>query len=220
MAADIRYRWSADAGIDLLTGPGVVVRAYVESFELANLMSNAEYVYPGFDRAAGPNNANDFGPRPDLRSAPKHPPVGTDYRHILRIERTGRDVFAFLCNFGYAVAFDLGDGKLQVNRQTNSGTSVTRLTMIAPVADPAVPLPPQKGPLPAPGDDVFGQWRITANELGLLPTAWPTYPTDLQACIAQAPDPVEKRDALMTGEHSRADFPTLPPYPGWPSTAG
>jgi hypothetical protein len=220
IAADVRIRWGAGPGIDLVTRPAVVVRAYVESWELANLMSNAQYVYPGFDRAVAPNGPDDFGPRPDLRSAPDHPPVGTDYRHILRIEQTGRDVVAVVCFYGYAVAFDVGGGKVKVNHYTDSGTSVRKVIMTAPAAEPAVPLPPQKGPLPAPVDDVFGDWRITGNELGLLPTDWPTYPADIEACIAKAPDPVERRESLMTGEHSRADFPTLPPFPGWPSPAG
>jgi hypothetical protein len=219
-AADLRFRWSADPSVDLLNGPAVIVRAYTESVELAKIMFNADYVYPGFDRAVAPDGPDYVGPRPDLVYPPKHPPVGTDYGHILRIERKGRDVVALVCGFGYASAFDLGGGNVMVKHYANFGTSVRRVFMVAPAREPAIPLPPQNGPLPAPVDDVFGDWRVTATQLGLVPSDWSAFPADLEACIARAPDPIERRESLMTGEHSRADFPTLPPHPGWPSAAG
>jgi hypothetical protein len=218
-AADVRYRWSADPGIDLLSGPAVIVRAYIESVELAEIMFSADYVYPGFDRAVSPDGPNYVGPRPDLVYPPEHPPVGTEYGHILGIEQKGRDVVATVCGYGYASAFNLGDGSVKVNHYSNYGTSITRVTMLAPVDEPMVPLPPQIGPLPAPVDDVFGDWRVAASNLGLLASDWPTFPVDLQACIARGPDPIERRESLMTGKHTRADFPTLSALPGWPNAA-
>src|SRR4051794_30743391 len=55
LLSDLRELWSAEPGIDLLTGPAVVVRAYWESIELAQSMGSLDYVYPGFTRAVAPN---------------------------------------------------------------------------------------------------------------------------------------------------------------------
>lgn len=216
-AADIRVRWSAEPGIDILTGPAVVIRAYLESVELANLMGDPAYVYPGFDRAVTPGGPHSVELLPDQYSAPEHQRVGTDYAHILRIDLDGRDLVTIVCQFSYAFASSLGGDEIMTHEWLNSGTSVKRITMTAP-PDQSSSLPPQKGSLPAPIDDVFGEWQVTGARLGLRPDDWTSRNSDLDECITQAPHPVEHREYLMTGERSRADFPTLMPYPGWPAT--
>lgn len=52
--------WSSEPGINLANGPAVVVRAYTESYELANAMGDNKYLYPGFKASveAGPAASN------------------------------------------------------------------------------------------------------------------------------------------------------------------
>ncbi|WP_285030106.1 hypothetical protein [Mycolicibacterium sp. lyk4-40-TYG-92] len=52
---DFRFRWSAEPGIDLTTGPAMVVRAYVEAYGVATFTVDASNVYPGFMRATPEN---------------------------------------------------------------------------------------------------------------------------------------------------------------------
>lgn len=51
----------------------------------------------------------------------------------------------------------------------------------------------------------------------LNPGEWPAELADATTCVDKAPDPVERRLYLLNGAHPRSDFPTLPPYPGWPA---
>ena len=46
--SDLRYQWDAEAGIDVLSGAAVPVRAYMESWMLAQSAGNLDYAYPGF----------------------------------------------------------------------------------------------------------------------------------------------------------------------------
>lgn len=46
-----RFRWSADPGIDLLSGPAVPLRAYLESYRLAYFTVGINAAYPGFEHA-------------------------------------------------------------------------------------------------------------------------------------------------------------------------
>lgn len=53
--ADFRFRWTAEPGIDLVSGPAVPLRAYVESWRVVLMESNMGAAYPGFE-AAVPEN--------------------------------------------------------------------------------------------------------------------------------------------------------------------
>lgn len=52
---DFRFRWSAEPGIDVTTGPAMVVRAYLESHDVATFTADAGNVFPGFMRATPDN---------------------------------------------------------------------------------------------------------------------------------------------------------------------
>jgi hypothetical protein len=57
-ADDFRFHWSASRGMDVEIGPAVAVRAYVESYRLAELTGgDLAVTYPGFLRAT-PENAD------------------------------------------------------------------------------------------------------------------------------------------------------------------
>jgi len=232
--AEDRVVWSAEPGIDLLTGPAVVVRAYMESVSLAEFEGDIGYVYPGFTRAVAPN-APEGQPDSTRDRWPntEHPRrdriVGTGRYHILRIDTAGRQVTAVVCGYGYGEALDLGNGAYGWKSNLTatdlaSGIALRWVAMTAPAETPTPPLPPQKGPAPAPVDDVFGGWQVNgyitadpAMKRNLNPAEWPSEVADGQACVDKAPDPVDRRLYLLNGVHPRSDFPTLPPYPGWPA---
>ena len=53
-----RYQWTAGPGIDLVTGPAVPIRAYMESRMDAQTMGTIDYAYHGFDRAVATKSAD------------------------------------------------------------------------------------------------------------------------------------------------------------------
>ncbi len=233
--ADIRAVWSAEPEIDLLTGAAVVVRAYLESLYLAQKEGDIGYVYTGFTRAVAPN-APEGQPDstrdrwPDTQHPMQDRIVGTDRYHILRIDTAGHQVTAVVCNWSYTAALDLGDGKYGWKRsrpatEPGAGIAVHWVAMTAPPDSPTQSLPPQKGTSAAPVDDVFGGWHVIGHNMtadrvppkNTDPAEWPSELADAQSCVDKAPDPLERRLYLLNGVHPRSDFPTLPPYPGWPA---
>lgn len=232
--AEYRVVWSADPGIDLLTGAAVVVRAYIESVYLAETLGDIGYVYPGFTRAVAPNAAEGQPDSTrDRRPNTEHPSgdriVGTGRYHILRMDTAGRQVTAVICGWGYEAGLDLGNGTYGSRGNVPAadpayGTVLRWVAMTAPPELMTPPLPPQKGPAAAPVDDVFGSWRVNgyltadpAMKDNLNPGEWPSELADAKTCVDKAPDPFERRLYLLNGAHPRSDFPTLPPYPGWPA---
>jgi len=225
LLADYRVVWSAEPGIDLLTGPAVVVRAYEESSIGGLTSGSADFLYPGFDHAA-PRDAAPPAPKWPVAEKPTpYPLVGTDRDHILRIDPSGDNVIAVYCNWGYGIAEDLGGGKYGAHSpSTPPGYDAVGAIwlMLSPPPSGYSPLPPQKGPAPAPADDVFGGWRVTQRLPVLpgdtrVPAEWPTMIDDVNTCVATAPDPPDRRLFLTHGTHPRSDFPALPPSPGWPA---
>jgi hypothetical protein len=234
MLSDIRAVWGAEPGIDLLTAPAVVVRAYLESIFVASNGGDIGYAYPGVTRAVAPNapegrpdSARDRWP--DTGHPLRDRLVGTDRYHILHIDATGPQVTAVVCYWAYTSALDLGNGnygwKMALPAtDPGAGIAVHWIAMTAPRDAPTPPLPSQKGTAAAPVDDVFGTWRITGHNMAADtvpqqdsdPAGWPSEVADARSCVDTAPDPLERRLFLRNGVHPRSDFPTLPPYPGWP----
>jgi hypothetical protein len=219
--SDLRYQWDAQPGIDVTTGAAVPVRAYIESRVLATAMGDLEFAYPGFAEAVAPDG--DPNLRPNINHPRQDPLVGNSRYHFLSMDRTGATVIATLCSYDYTVAEEDGGQYRSVAAGTNQpqGIDAVRVTLRAP-ADGSSTLPPQSGPSPAPSDNVFGGWRITDYEFSTrdgFRTRWPAYDEVVAKCVDSAPDPPDRREALVNGEHPRSDFPTSPPAPGWPSPA-
>jgi hypothetical protein len=226
--ADVRVQWSAEPGIDLLTGAAVPVRAYLESQLLAQYMGSMDQTYPGFARAVPPNEPKDSPnisarDRQPLLDYPLDKPLfGNISYHIRSVEQAGRDVTVTVCTFNYAVAEQRNDKFIAFNNLgpiESRGIGAARVLLTSPNESAA--LPPQAGPESSPSRDVFGAWKVA----GLLRATsdyvkpqWPDYDADLDACVTKAPDPLERRAFLLNGEHPRSDFPTSPPSPGWPAT--
>ncbi len=218
VANDLRPRWTAAPGITLESGPAVVVRAYTESYSLANIMGSRDYVYPGFDRAVPPDERDGTGPWPDLRSAQEKPLVGNLLTHIARISPTDAGFESIVCHWYFAAGVVSGD---KVEPYTRSDQpALTRITVAAPSID-SFSLPQlQEGPRPAPVSDVFGRAKILTRDYasGDVPAGqdWPSYAADRDACLAAPPAPIERREFMVAGPHTRADYPMLPAFPGWP----
>ncbi|CAN5513772.1 hypothetical protein BH11ACT7_BH11ACT7_27940 [soil metagenome] len=226
--ADLSFVWSAEPGIELLSGPAVIVRAYFESTMNASSAGSNDYLYPGFDHAV-PADENAAEPGsinlwPEIGFPTTAPWVGVTRDHLLRITDRGSTIHAVNCHWTWGAAKLQPSGRY-VNGpwepDRDAGVSVMRFTLVPPPSGENTTLPPQEGPSKFPVDDVFGDWKVIGKLNQSTPPAtldreWPEYRQDLEACITKAPESGERRIFLTTGEHPRSDFPTLPPYPGWP----
>jgi hypothetical protein len=181
-------------------------------------MGDLRYAYLGFDQAvrtAGDGDGEDVlknNLRPDDDRGPvDNPAVGNNLFFIQDIVPVEATMTATLCNSSVTGTF--------VN---DDGIDAMRLLLSAP-PQAGDTLPPQTGSAPAPADDVFGGWQISGfltsrvSSHSAFAAAWRTYDADLAKCVAEAPDPPERRAFLTNGEHPRIDFPTSPPSPGWPA---
>lgn len=226
---ELRVRWDAAPGIDLLGGPAVPLRAYLESRFLLENTGKSEYAYPGFDHAVQPNESAEspnIGARnrvPTLDYPATAPLVGTSRYYIQGIEQSGRTVTISVCNYVYGVAKKQPDGSLRTlidfGPVEGRGVVGMRVTLKSPQS--TSPLPPQSGSAAAPNDDVFGGWHIDgflAATSSYVAPQWPTFESDRDTCVREAPDSAEHRRFLVTKAHDRADFPTEPPAPGWPAS--
>lgn len=228
LLGDLRYQWDAEPGIDVLTGAAVPVRAYMESWMLAQSAGNLDYAYPGFTQAVPPDDPDDeaWDIRPNVNHSLSKALIGNARYHILSLSRSADIVTVTVCNYNYSVAHQVeyGSDFESVARRSDwqpKGIYAERVTLAAPSGE-ASPLPPQAGPSPAPSDDVFGDWKITGYLFSTsqpgFKSQWPTFEQDLAKCVDKAPDPPERRAFLTDSEHPRSDFPTSPATPGWPAT--
>ncbi len=216
--AEFTIVWSAEAGIDLTAGAAVAIRAYLESFELASATGDERYVYPGFTQATAPTV------RPKLEAHADTPWVGSERNRIIAVNRAGADVNAVVCSYTYGSAQREQSSGFTAQAgnpfEPNAGIYPVAVTLTSP-SDGGHPIPPQIGPARTPLDDVFAGWRVTGHRGGYF-TETGGAQSDLDACVAKAPDSPERRAFLVNpmpdGKlyHPRSDFPTLSTYPGWP----
>lgn len=187
---DFRFHWSAGPGIDLLRGPAVPIRAYLESYYIASSTLDLDDVYPGFVRATPQNDQLDghylaqlarIRPLNGVNSSPAEavPRFGYMPMHILSIEPIDSGLRAIVCQGDYAtyvrstvrpdkyVSVSAEPNTAQVEG-TDPGVVVHRieltdrhpLTSEAPSVDVSSL---QQGPAPAPHEDVFGKWFFTGS---------------------------------------------------------
>lgn len=215
---DFRFRWTADPGIDLLTGPAVPVRAYIESMSIGELTQTpSSKLYPGFERSIAAGSKDDpikpeqvaekYGERRQ-----KGPFYGNDYLHFLDIRPINSGLRAYVCEGMYNVYYPAPDkpGKfypmpsppfvwyVELSKQGDDRHSV-----------------PQKGPLPAPVSDVFNGWHIESADA--LDNTWgPDLLNEMQRrCYRSMPHTSEQRAQIY---QTIRDSPpkTEPAVPGWP----
>ncbi|SIN21445.1 hypothetical protein [Mycobacteroides abscessus] len=218
---DFRFRWSAESGIDLLAGPAVPLRAYLESHRIGDFTKNPQAVYPGFDQAVakGPLNS-DFAATVDYQLAYIRPFTdpnygfgpfttfrGNEYLHILEMTPIENGYRAYVCDGLYKVfrAAQLGvQGKyVSIGSEgkpspagDRGGIQVWRVEL-TDKSTRATSLSEQRGPNPAPLGNVFGSWFIT----GASPTGyWGSHPN---------PDTRPQNDAAY--KHRREQCSALMP---------
>ena len=188
----VRFRWSAEPGIDVLTGPAIPLRAYLESWSAARLTHDMTAVYPGFARAVVRGASEQqvlsdlFDPRLPVQLRyiwPYSPPSSQPYSlygnvffHVLELTPIEGGYRAYVCVANYRVFWRNKEGQflsLAWNMpDPESGMSVAawrvEFSDVPPVAgSPAAVTGVQRGPNPAPLGDVFGPWQITgANPEG------------------------------------------------------
>jgi hypothetical protein len=86
--AEQRFQWIAGRGIDLLSGPAVPIRAYIEARSDVDTMGNIDYAYPGFEQAVAADSVDGDQQifvrnlRPDARDPVDKAPVGNDRFHV------------------------------------------------------------------------------------------------------------------------------------------
>ena len=212
--------WTGEPGIDLVAGPAVPVRAYLESFVLGELTGDEKYLYPGF------TDAVEDKWRPSGSGG--QPWVGTETNHLLSLEHSGDDVTAIGCMYTYNAASPHGDDEYEAQAvppgTPEAGIIAFKVTLSAP-PESSGPGAPQHGPARAPFDDVFGGYKVTGYYGGYFSAKganpiWPEYQQATADCIAKAPDPLERRKFLSQNYLSRSEFQTLPAAPGWPAKTG
>ena len=189
---DLRFRWSADAGLPLDTGWAVPLRAYLESLRIISYTRNLDAGYPGLTRAT-PEPVETFSPQWQMLALPQRDIRGTVGRvdldnpdrrfvgnenfRVLRAEPITSGFRAFVCDDTFAVFKGSGGSRLAplYVDSTKDGAdpdlynmSVWRVEFSdedprVGADPPAAPTSPQRGPLPAPRDDVFGPWFVTGS---------------------------------------------------------
>lgn len=188
--SDFRFRWSAEPGIDLVSGPAVPLRAYLESYRVAEFTLDVNATYPGFQRAVPPGPSDsvaydrapwqlrDIRPRadPNLAFGPPGRFYGNEYFHVLDLSAIDTGYRAYVCD-GFNKVFRDGGGDYRphigesegkyvpvVGHSVNPSVLVWRVEFSNHPPNPGAPAPitvAQKGPNPAPVGDVFGPWHIT-----------------------------------------------------------
>jgi hypothetical protein len=252
---DFRFHWTAEPGIDLNTGPGILVRAYLESFDVASYTFDLDNSYPGFLRATPPNMSRIANGA--LYQLVAIRPLGVDYTvtpedarphygfvpfHVLDLVPLGDGYQATVCTaeYGSFIESTARPGKfvsIGTDDKTGQpyasgfggGVFVKRVqfTQNDPRVGSTPPQPPnapQTGPAPAPSDDVFGDWFVTASSVKF----WgrvdnpdkPDFPTPelQQRCADSMPQNEAERTAMMTG-YKDAPPPHGDAIPGWPAEA-
>lgn len=185
-----RFRWTAQPGIDLFTGPAIPVRAYLESFWIAIMTKSSANTYPGFqravpklpDRLAGYPDNMDWDKLPfELKwmipGSDKYldfgdgPFFGNQYFHVLELSPLADGYLAYVCDGKYdifrpAVAHpgkysSIADSpKRTLQEREESAVKLWRIELKIN-SDGVGSSQPQAGKNPAPINDVFGDWKIT-----------------------------------------------------------
>jgi hypothetical protein len=198
---DFRFHWTSEPEIDVTTGPAMVVRAYLESYGVAETTFNADNVYPGFNRATPENqqregsflwqlvNVQPMGHPFTSTPEEAQPHFGYKAFHFLELTPAGNGYRAIVCsgNYGEFVPSASRPGKFSsVGVDDSNGQPWPRgFSGVSPhqielsqhdprvgANPPSPPTVPQTGPAPAPDQDVFGNWFIT----GASQSFWGPFP--------------------------------------------
>ncbi len=143
LASDLRLHWSAESGIDILTGAAVPVRAYTLNQRiLARLHGKYRLclsrIQPRGTTKRPQGQLRHRCPEPQTRLDRPVPNalIGNERYHILSLARSGRNITATLCNYRYAVGMPADNGmfkSVQTGVGDSRGIYAERVTLVAPV---------------------------------------------------------------------------------------
>ncbi|WAC54827.1 hypothetical protein [Gordonia sp. SL306] len=204
---DITFRWLPGPVLDLFGPEGTFVRAYIESFELADAGRSTTWGYHGFV-AASPSNIDSMiaAYPPDV--SPDQPGVGTAIFTGLRRVDDGDWTRIVLCRHGFrSVRDDAGNGSSWTSR-----TDAPRPVEVDFRRVGAGPPNVKSGTQRTPDGAVFGDWRATRVDFAAI---YPTPTADQNACAAMVSSGVPQRAPTHGGQ----PWPSLAPSPGWSATS-
>ncbi|WP_461416863.1 hypothetical protein [Gordonia sp. GN26] len=200
---DVTYQWVGNPVFDPLSPEGTFVRAYVESFILAQEGKSTSWAYPGFVNASPP------GVEDQVRQIPSQSEagglVGTSTFSLLSREDTGPQTRLVLCEFGYQSTRDRSHGGW-FTTPIQSWTTVISFDRSG-----AAPPSGQKGSARRPDRNVFGEWRVEEFEHLAIGDR---YRSEMEGCNRQPlPSGVPEPDSVE-GEGSTPKPPARQ-FPGW-----
>lgn len=203
---DVTFRWVGNEIFDPLSAEGTFVRAYVESFYLANEGQSTKWAYPGFVSASA------AGIEQRVRRVPSESAegglAGTSVFVVANREQVGLRTRMTLCEFGYASSDNSGGAGAWTTYPKSAVPSLITFTRSGQ-APPAR----QRGAAREAQEDVFGGWRVDEFEFVAVGRE---FSSELERCQAHpVPAGVPPEEELRgTGPTPR---PPEPPTPGWPA---
>ncbi len=201
---DTTFRWSSTPVLDPQSDEGTFVRAYVESFEIANAGASVEWGYPGFAEAS-PSNIDQMVTAYPSEVSEARRQVGTAFYTGLRRVDDADWTRIVLCRQGYRSVER--DGTWAVGYDTSRPVEID----IRRIGD-RPPAAPQGGQR-TPETDVFGGWYTSRYDFSAL---YPTPTADQKSCAAT------RQVGMPHWLPAEADepWPVSPAVPGWSTYPG
>lgn len=204
---DVTFRWTADDQFDPLSAEGTFVRAYVESFVIANSGQSMSWAFPGFLEASPQGIEKEV--LEVSSEVATNQLIGTSVFSALSRKNRGQLTRVVLCEFGFKSSLDYtSHGSFWRTYPRYSWATVIEFTRSG-----KEPPARQRGDARRPSDNVFGDWKVTDFEY--LAVGKEYYP-EMEGCDAKPrPAGVPPEEELRgTGPTPR---PPEPPTPGWPA---
>ncbi|MEE3852087.1 hypothetical protein VZC37_17220 [Gordonia sp. LSe1-13] len=197
---DVTFRWLTGGVFDVFGQEGTFVRAFVESFELANAGRSAEWGYRGFEDAA-PSNIGQMVEFYPSETTETNPGVGTAFFTGLRRVDEADWTRIVLCRYGYR-SIKVSDGEWSIRLDAPRPVEIDfRRSGVLPPSN-------TRGTARTPDGDVFGDWHVTRYDFAAV---YPRTTADEHACAAAAPAEVPSR---LPGQ-TDSPWPPMAPNPGW-----
>lgn len=233
--SDFSFVWSGEPGIDLLSQPAVVVRAYLESVSAASAAGSNDYLYPGFQSAVAKTVSKDpsnysMDLWPELHYPWTQPTVGTSREHILRVTEDALRTTAVICHFGWGVARKGENGFYAASAQWDgamTGVGAFRLSLKAPASSATRGLRPQQGPSPRRSlihSEAGASWRSCQNlhlpTQSVLAPSGPSSPRTSPPAPPKLPNPKNAgNSSLPASTHGRTSRLCRPTPAGRPKAS-
>ncbi len=204
---DVTFRWLGNDDLNLFSPMGTFVRAYVESFYLANEGQSTAWGYPGFIDASTPDI------RDRVRDLPSESAdgglVGTSVFVAASREDRGDRTRFILCEYGFASSGGFGGRGVWTNYVKSAVPTVIGLRRSG-----QVPPADQRGAVRGPQRSVFGGWHVDEFEFIAVGGR---FSAEMEICRTQPiPEGVVSED-FVPGQRSSSPRPPEPQYPGWPA---